>query len=124
MNTFIVATVAWGKVSNHLCRIKSMVKKILIYWRDIPSQVIVQRGRRREKVQLSKRFQEAIDRAAMRAGKGSSDAYLSEWRRVSTTLETPEDLRALAELAADEFEKKYSDQRLLELIRAHGSNGG
>lgn len=101
-----------------------MVKKILVYWRDIPAQVIVQRGRRREKVQLSKRFQEAIDRAAMRAGKGRSDAYLSEWRRVSTTLETPEDLRALAELAANEFEEKYSDQRLLELIRAHGTSGG
>ena len=42
-----------------------MVKKILVYWRDIPAQVIVQRGRRREKVQLSRRFQEAIDRAAI-----------------------------------------------------------
>ena len=101
-----------------------MVKKIFIYWRDIPSQVIVQRGRRREKVQLSKRFQEAIDRAAMRAGKGGSDAYLSEWRRVSTTIETPEDLRELAELAASEFEEHYSDQRLQELIRAHGTSGG
>lgn len=101
-----------------------MVKKILVYWRDIPAQVIVQRGRRREKVQLSARFQEAIDRAAMRAGKGSSDAYLSEWRRVSTTVETPEDLRALAELAAREFEEQFSDQRLLELIRAHGTAGG
>ena len=101
-----------------------MVKKILVYWRDIPAQVIVQRGRRREKVQLSERFQQAIDRAAMRAGKGSSEAYLSEWRRVSMTLETPEDLRALAELAANEFEEQFSDQRLLELIRAHGSAGG
>ena len=45
------------------------VKKILIYWRDIPAQVIVQRGRKREKAQLSPRFQKAIDRAAMRAGK-------------------------------------------------------
>ena len=40
-----------------------MVKKILVYWRDIPSQIIVQRGRRREKVLLSARFQKAIDRA-------------------------------------------------------------
>jgi len=98
-----------------------MVKKILVYWRDIPSQIIVQRGRRREKVQLSARFQKAIDRAAMRAGKGGSDAYLSEWRRVSTTLETPDDLRELAELAAQEFEDQFTDQRLQELIRAHGT---
>ena len=100
-----------------------MVKKILVYWRDIPSQIIVQRGRRREKVQLSARFQEAIDRAAMRAGKGGSDAYLSEWRRVSTKLETPEDLRELAETAAKEFEDQFSDRRLQELIRAHGTAG-
>ena len=98
-----------------------MVKKILVYWRDIPSQVIVKRGRRREKVQLSARFQEAIDRAAMRAGKGSSDAYLSEWRRVSTTIETPEDLREVAESAAAEFEERFSDQRLQALIRSHGT---
>lgn len=100
-----------------------MVKKILVYWRDIPAQVIVQRGRRREKVQLGARFQEAIDRAAMRAGKGSSDAYLSEWRRESEMLDTSEDIRALAESAADEFEDQFSDKRLSELIRSHGSAG-
>ena len=101
-----------------------MVKKILVYWRDIPSQIIVQRGRRREKVQLSARFQEAIDRAAMRAGKGSSDAYLSEWRRVSTRLDTPTDLRELAEGAAQEFEEQFTEQRLDALIRSHGTSGG
>ncbi|MBT8102200.1 MAG: virulence factor [Gammaproteobacteria bacterium] len=101
-----------------------MVKKILVYWRDIPAQVIVQRGRRREKIQLSARFQEAIDRAAMRAGKGGSDAYLSEWRRESSMIETTEDLRELAQTEAREFEAVYSDQRLHELIRSHGSAGG
>ncbi len=54
-----------------------MAKKIIIYWRDIPAQVLAQRGRVRQKVHLSERFQEAIDRAAMRVGKGSSDAYIS-----------------------------------------------
>lgn len=100
-----------------------MVKKILVYWRDIPAQVIVQRGRRREKVQLSSRFQQAIDRAAMRAGKGSSEAYLSDWRRESTRLETTEDLHALAQSVASEFEVQFNDQRLHELIRNHGSAG-
>jgi len=100
-----------------------MVKKTLIYWRDIPAQVIVQRGRRREKVKLSSRFHEAIDRAAMRAGKGGSDAYLSEWRRESILLETTEDLGEIARCVASEFETKFSDQRLHELIRSHGSAG-
>ena len=98
-----------------------MVKKILVYWRDIPAQVILQRGRRREKIRLSSRFQEAIDRAAMRAGKGSSDAYLAEWRRESTVVDSSEELRALAEHTAGELEAGFSDQQLHQLIRNHGS---
>jgi len=98
-----------------------MVKKTLIYWRDIPAQVIVQRGRRREKIQLGSRFHKAIDRAAMRAGKGSSDAYLSEWRRESSYLETEADLRDVAEQETSRFESAYSDELLLQLIRNHGS---
>ena len=98
-----------------------MVKKILIYWRDIPAQVIVQRGRKREKAQLSSRFLEAIDRAAMRAGKGSSDAYLSEWRRESSSVESDAELREIAEKETSRFESEFSDERLLQLIRNHGS---
>ena len=55
-----------------------MASLIVISWRDIPAQVIVKRGREAAKVQLSQRFQEAVDRAAMRACKGSSDAYLAD----------------------------------------------
>ena len=99
------------------------VKQTLIYWRDIPSQVIVQRGRKREKAMLSARFQEAIDRAAMRAGKGSSDAYMSEWDRKATMLETDEDLVALAAAAAARLEAEFTDEHLTELIRNHGTAG-
>ena len=98
-----------------------MIKKTLIYWRDIPSQVIVQRGRKRGKAKLSHRFQEAIDRAAMRAGKGSSDAYLSEWRRESSSVDSTDELQQLADREAARFEEDFSDDRLLQLIRNHGS---
>lgn len=60
-----------------------MGKLTTIYWRDIPAQVIGQQGRKRHKQVLENRFALAIDRAAMRAGKGSSNAYLEEWRRES-----------------------------------------
>lgn len=100
-----------------------MVKKTLIYWRDIPSQVIVQRGRTREKALLSARFQEAIDRAAMRAGKGSSDAYLSEWDRKSASIESDEDLTDIAAAEVSRLESEFSDEQLLQLIRNHGSAG-
>ena len=98
-----------------------MVKKTLIYWRDIPSQVIVQRGRTREKALLSARFQHAIDRAAMRAGKGSSDAYLSEWVRTASTIESDADLSALAAEEAARLEAEFSDELLLQLIRNKGT---
>jgi hypothetical protein len=97
-----------------------MAKKTVIYWRDIPAQVLAQRGRVREKAHLSERFQEAIDRAAMRAGKGSSDAYIAEWRRESSVCDG-DDLQAIVASEAKRLESEYSDERLLELIRNHGS---
>lgn len=101
-----------------------MIKKICVYWRDIPSQVIVQRGRQREKSMLSSRFQEAIDRAAMRAGKGSSDAYIAEWRRETSRCDADGELRQIAERETARLESEFSDERLASLIRNHGSAEG
>ena len=72
---------ARGNVPCTACRRPRMAALIVISWRDVPAQVIVKRGREVAKVQLSARFQQAVDRAAMRAGRGSSDAYLEDWRR-------------------------------------------
>ena len=66
--------------------------------------------------------QEAIDRAAMRAGKGSSDAYIAEWRRATTRCDTEADLAQLAAAEAAALEEAFSDARLLDLIRNHGSD--
>ena len=62
-----------------------MASLIILYWRDIPSQVIVKAGRSSAKRELSERFIRAIDAAAMHAGARSDDAYLSEWRRSQPT---------------------------------------
>lgn len=98
-----------------------MASLIVISWRDIPSQVVVKRGRETGKVQLSARFQEAIDRAAMRAGKGSSDAYLADWRR-SAPRACGDDLQAEANAVAAELEARYSDEDLERIIRAKGND--
>ena len=95
-----------------------MAQLIIISWRDIPAQVIVKRGRETAKVQLSQRFQEAVDRAAMRAGKGSSDAYLADWRR--TPRECGDDLQAEAAAEAARLEARYTDEDLERVIRAKG----
>ncbi len=96
-----------------------MSSLIVISWRDIPAQVIVKRGRETAKVQLTHRFQEAVDRAAMRAGKGSSDAYLADWQR-SAPLPCGDDLKAEAEAAAARLEAQYTDADLERLIRSKG----
>lgn len=95
-------------------------KLIKVYWRDIPAQVIAKRGRESARAMLSQRFQEAIDRAAMRAGKGGADAYLEEWRRESEPC--GDDLQAAADAAAAEFEARYSDEQLDALAKARGVN--
>jgi hypothetical protein len=92
---------------------------IVISWRDIPAQVIVKRGREAAKVQLSHRFQEAVDRAAMRAGKGSSDAYLADWQR-SAPRPCGDDLKAEAAAEASRLEAKFTDEELERLIRSKG----
>src|ERR1700730_12818466 len=95
-----------------------MASLIVISWRDIPAQVVAKRGRETFKVQLSARFQEAVDRAAMRAGKGSSDAYLAAWRRGPR--DCGEDLQAEASAEAARLEALYSDEDLERVIRAKG----
>ncbi len=96
----------------------------MVSWRDIPSQVIVKQGRKRARVLLSSRFQQAVDRAAMRARKRSEDAYISEWARDRSRIECQDgqqpDLQALADDIARDLEGSYSDERLLALIRNHG----
>jgi len=99
-----------------------MASLTVISWRDIPAQVIVRRGRETAKVRLSDRFQEAVDRAAMRAGKGSSDLYLAEWKRSNAT-PCSDDIEQEAAAEARRIEERYSDEDLERLVRAKGLAG-
>ncbi|MBX2879244.1 MAG: virulence factor [Granulosicoccus sp.] len=95
-----------------------MAKLIKIYWRDIPSQVIAKAGRKSAKVLLPDAFQVAIDRAAMRAGKGTSDAYMEDWTRHQSDCEG--DLETAAQTAAAELEAEFPTARLEALTKAQG----
>ena len=97
-----------------------MAKLVTVFWRDIPSQVIARLGRETSKIQLSERFQEAIDRAAMRAGKAGTDAYLEEWRR--DTVNCSADLEQAARIRAAELETVFDDERLAALVLASGKD--
>lgn len=95
-----------------------MAELIKIYWRDIPSQVTAKKGRKTAKVALPSRFQEGIDRAAMRAGKGTSEAYMEDWKRIRE--KCSDDLQAEAEKAAAELEAAFSDEYLEAVVKAKG----
>ena len=96
-----------------------MAKKIIVYWRDIPAQVIVKAGRKSAKRQLTERFEQAIDRAAMRAKLTGTDAYLEQWRR-GDPIEVGADIEAEADAAARELEERYDAAGLRELVGQGG----
>lgn len=96
-----------------------MADLIIVYWRDIPAQIIVKKGRQNAKRELSIRFTEAIDMAAMRTGAAETDAYLAEWRKAEPVSVT-DDLETEADKAATEFEAAFPQERLLALVKAGG----
>ena len=96
-----------------------MAQRIVVYWRDIPAQVIIRHGRITEKRELPERFIQAVDRAAMRAGARDSDAYLAEWRRADPVA-CGDDLVAEADAAVADLLAAYDGPRLAALVRSEG----
>ena len=96
-----------------------MARLTILYWRDIPAQVIVKAGRSNAKRQLSERFEKAIDRAAMRAQLRDTDSYLSEWRRAEP-VDCGDDLEAEAEEEEKRLESEFYEDRLRTLVSAGG----
>lgn len=91
----------------------------IVYWRDIPAQVIVGKGRRGAKKQLDERFEQAIDRAAMKVNAKDADAYLAEWRKAAPyTVEG--DPAAVVEAEAARLETEYDQDRIKTLIANDG----
>jgi hypothetical protein len=91
----------------------------IVYWRDIPAQVIVGKGRRGSKKQLSERFEQAIDRAAMRAGMAGTDDYLTEWRK-GDPYSLEGDPEMLVKQETMRLETEYTQERIKSLVDNHG----
>ena len=92
-----------------------MVDVIVVYWRDIPAQVIVGKGRKASKVQLPERFEQAIDRAAMKIGAEDTDSYLAEWRKAPAYAVDGEQ-SAVAQSEANRIETEYSQEKIKQLV--------
>ena len=91
----------------------------IVYWRDIPAQVIVGKGRRGAKRQLPERFEQAIDRAAMKVNAKDSDAYLAEWRKADPYVLEGE-AEAIADAEAVRLDAEYDQDRIKALIENDG----
>jgi len=99
--------------------IRRMADVTIVYWRDIPAQVIVGKGRRGAKVQLPERFEQAIDRAAMKIGASDTDSYLAEWRKAAP-YDVEGDAQDVCTAEAARIEAEYDKERLKALIDNEG----
>lgn len=99
-----------------------MADLTILYWRDIPTQVVARSGRKNAKAELPKRFMEAVDAAAMRAGLFKSDDYLSEWRR-GDPKPCGEDIDKVVADAVAEIDRTFDAARLRGMIESSGREG-
>lgn len=104
-----------------------MASLIVTFWRDIPAQVVVEKGRGRgretAKIELPPRFAAAIDAAAMKGGAAETDAYLAEWRRSEPEAVPDDDMKATAAARAAAIEAEWPAERLRAAIAGGGREG-
>ncbi len=92
---------------------------VVIYWRDIPAQVNAGAGTAKVQRILPRRFQRAIDNAAMVAGLSNASQYIGEWRRVARAGDG-DDLEGAALRAAAELEAAFPRERLETYVETGG----
>ncbi len=97
-----------------------MADLTIVYWRDIPAQVIVGKGRRATKLPLPERFEQAIDRAAMKSGAAGTDDYLAEWRKATASSTVDGSDADIAAAEAARLDAEYGSERLRALIENEG----
>jgi hypothetical protein len=96
-----------------------MGQLVTIWWRDIPLQVIAREGRKTEKRILDKRFQFAVDKAAMNAGKKAYGDYIEEMQRSERAC--GDDLLTEADAELARLEAAYTKEKLHALIASGGA---
>jgi cvfA/B/C family virulence factor len=97
-----------------------MAQKIIVFWRDIPAQILVKKGRKSARREMPKMFMETIDACAMRVGAKDSEAYMAEWRRANP-IEVSDDLEMEAETALSDLVAAYPKDRLKTLLACGGT---
>ena len=96
-----------------------MTEITIVSWRNIPAQIISGRGRKAIKVQLSDKFEKAIDKCAMKTNMKGAEAYLSEWNKSTFERDTNDALEAV-EKECEKLEQQFDKVTL----KAYIDNGG
>ena len=92
----------------------------IVFWRDIPAQLLIGSGRKAIKLKLSEKFEKAIDRCAMKVGAKDSQSYLDDWQKKTVPLD-PTNTNSI-ELEAEKMERYYTTEKLKALILNDGWN--
>jgi Virulence factor len=88
----------------------------VIWWHDIPTQVVVRDGDRTLKAQLPARFQHAVDRAAMGGGRAGSGSYMDGWTRSERPCSG--DLQAELDAEVADLDDRFPPAELDRIIAA------
>lgn len=86
----------------------------VIWWHDIPGQVVARDGERRHTYSLPLRFEKAIYRAAVGRGQAGTTTFVAGWRRVSR--DCSGDLEAEVAAATADLDRRFDDDALEALI--------
>mgnify|MGYP001247896153 FL=1 len=96
-----------------------MAEMIILWWKDIPAQVIVKKSRREQfKYVLEERFEKAIDRCAMRGREIDTDSYLAGFSKSVPVKVEGDDLQSLATAKGKQLEAEYTNEKLEQIIRS------
>lgn len=82
----------------------------ILYWKHIPVQVRVFKGKKTISREMPARFQADVDRIAMEEGLHGSDSYLDEWYWTEKR-ERPGNADLVLNTLLHELEADYADRR-------------
>ena len=85
-----------------------MTTYTILYWQEIPSLIEAKDGESASKAQLCERFQDLIDKTAMRRGLAGTDAYIEGFNKGSP-IETEESPEEATRLVKDDLESKFDE---------------
>ena len=96
-----------------------MAEVTIVYWRDIPAQVIVGKGRRGVQGAAVRTLRTGHRPLCHEDRRQDADAYLAEWRKAAVA-EVEGEPDAIAAAEAARLEAEFDTARLKALIDADG----